>query len=183
MMKNVEVLEVLAVIKNGDMCFQKGEGELMEYKHIYISYPYTAETNTEILGNVYKVANIANELMKRGYVPLFTHMSYFTDEIAKAHGINFSYDDWLDYCLEIESRADAILYLGDSKGCRRELKYALENDIKVFLSIDDLEDANSIDVVTDNPAYIPFQYTYTSVSNEPYCSVITTNIDINTSKS
>ena len=183
MMKNVEVLEVLAVIKNGDMCFQKGEGELMEYKHIYISYPYTAETNTEILRNACKVANIANELMKRGYVPLFTHMSYFTDEIAKAHGINFSYDDWLDYCLEIESRADAILYLGDSKGCRRELKYALENDIKIFLSIDDLEDANSIDVVTDNSAYIPFQYTYTSVSNEPYCSVITPNIDINTSKS
>ena len=124
--------------------YAKGMVELLkealhkEVKVVYISSPFSAKTNWEVQDNVNNAMRVALALMEFGFVPLYTHGNYYLDLIAKSEGIEIPYDKWIDNCIELLSRCDAMLYLGYSKGCNIELDYAIKNNIPVYVSIDDL---------------------------------------------
>ena len=72
-----------------------------------------------------------------GYLQ-FVEGNYYLDKIAQCEGINFSYETWIENCVELLSRCDAMLYLGYSRGCNAELDYAIRNNIPVYFSVNDL---------------------------------------------
>ena len=109
-----------------------------EIKVIYISSPFSAEHDWEVRDNVEQAMRVAIHLMSMGYVPLYTHGNYYLDKIAQREGINFSYETWIENCVELLSRCDAMLYLGYSRGCNAELDYAIRNNIPVYFSVNDL---------------------------------------------
>lgn len=111
---------------------------LKETKVVYISSPFSAEHDWEVRDNVEQAMRVAIRLMSMGYVPIYTHGNYYLDKIAQCEGINFSYETWIENCVELLSRCDAMLYLGYSRGCNAELDYAIRNNIPVYFSVNDL---------------------------------------------
>ena len=109
-----------------------------ETKVVYISSPFSAEHDWEVRDNVEQAMRVAIRLMSMGYVPIYTHGNYYLDKIAQSEGINFSYETWIENCVELLSRCDAMLYLGYSRGCNAELDYAIRNNIPVYFSVNDL---------------------------------------------
>ena len=119
-----------------------------EIKVVYISSPFSAKTDWEVQENVEQAMRVAIILMEYGYVPLYTHGNYYLNKIAQREGIDIPYDKWIENCVELLSRSDAMLYLGYSKGCNIELDHAIKNGISVFFSVDDLVKTNK-DVCAD----------------------------------
>ena len=114
-----------------------------EIKVVYISSPFSAPKESQVIENVEKAMGFAIELIKKGYVPIYTHANYYLDVIAQEKGIKFSYEDGMKQCFGILERCDAMLYLGYSSGCNRELRFALDHGIPIYFSIDELEKVKS----------------------------------------
>lgn len=104
---------------------------------VYISSPFSADTDWEVRENVERAMKVAIELMQSGYVPLYTHGNYYLDLIAKKEGVDIPYDTWIENCVELLCRCDAMLYLGYSKGCNKELMRAIEEGIPVYFSVEE----------------------------------------------
>lgn len=98
---------------------------------VYIASPYTIGNQ---LDNVGIQIDCANELIKLGYAPYAPLLSHYINE-----RYSHSWDVWIGLCLEILKRCDFVLRLpGESKGADIEVKYAINNNIKVVYSIDEL---------------------------------------------
>ena len=66
-----------------------------EIKVVYISSPFSAPKESQVIENVEKAMGFAIELIKKGYVPVYTHANYYLDVIAQEKGIKFSYEEWM----------------------------------------------------------------------------------------
>jgi hypothetical protein len=101
-------------------------------KMVYIASPYT---KGDVARNVRDSFFIADRLVELGYLPfppLFSHFWHFL--------IPHSYKFWMELDLEWILRSDCVLRMpGDSNGADMEVEFALQNNIPVYLSIDELE--------------------------------------------
>ena len=98
---------------------------------IYIASPYTNGDQAE---NVRIQIDAANDLMKLGYAPFWPLHSHFL-HMVHPH----SYETWLAVDFSWILACDAVLRLpGESKGADHEVAFAMENNIPVFFSIDEL---------------------------------------------
>jgi nucleoside 2-deoxyribosyltransferase len=102
-------------------------------KLVYIAAPYTHPDPVE---NTHKAIQVAEELIKYGFVPYVPHVSLLWHLVAP-HPVSF----WYEYDLHILYRCDCLLRIGGaSEGADNEVKYAQENSIPVFRSIQELKE-------------------------------------------
>jgi hypothetical protein len=105
-------------------------------KLVYIAGAYRASTINEVRANIRRAEEVATQVWQEGFPALCPHLnSAFFDGIA---------DDqvFLDGTMEMLSRCDALILVtgwGKSLGTRKEIQYALQNNIKVFETIDELK--------------------------------------------
>lgn len=100
-------------------------------KKIYIASPYTIG---DVAVNVKRQMDVADELMTLGFAPFTPLYSHFQHMMHPR-----PYQDWIDIDLIWVLSCDAVLRLdGKSSGADGEVKYAIENKIPVYYSIEEL---------------------------------------------
>lgn len=98
---------------------------------IYIAGPYS---QGDQFVNVRKVIDVAEDLMKRGFVPIIPHFTAFWNFVYY-----HSWESWLEYDKQLLLRCDGLLRVeGESVGADEEMRFAGENDIPVFVSVSSL---------------------------------------------
>lgn len=111
---------------------------------IYVAGPYTASSEKETSRNVDMAIDAALALYKKGHFPYVPHLTHFIDERARRSGVEMAWEDyvfrwdsaWLELC-------DALLFLGDSPGARKELELAQRLGKKIFYSLDEIAPGES----------------------------------------
>lgn len=101
-------------------------------KVVYIASPYTVGDTAK---NVKLQIDAANELIDMGYCPIWPLSSHFLHMAAPK-----TQATWIDLDIELLSRADCVLRLGGfSEGADGEVAYAIQNDMPVFNSVEELD--------------------------------------------
>lgn len=109
--------------------------------YIYVAGPYT---NGAPDGNVRAAVDAAEQLRKMGHTPFVPHLNFLWGMVHQ-HG----YEYWMDWCLEWVDRCDALLRIdGHSPGGDREVKYAHEQGMPVYESVDEVNGGDLCDAVT-----------------------------------
>lgn len=93
----------------------------------------------DAMPNWEKAALITDKLMQKGwavYTPHNTyHMSKFISEHQKR---DISFERWMQQDSSWLTQCNALFFIGHSKGADRELQYALDNGITVYLNLDEV---------------------------------------------
>lgn len=98
---------------------------------VYVAGPYT---KGDVVMNVRKAIDVAEELIRHRFVPYIPHLTHFWHFIHH-HDPDFWYEydfHWLDFC-------DCLLRIpGESKGSDREMQRMISQGKPVFLDIESL---------------------------------------------
>jgi hypothetical protein len=122
-----------------------GGGEAMKPLIIYVSGPYSSDTEEGRLANTINAIQAGIGVMQKGHYSLIPHLSHFTDRYARdIMRVNFTWEQWMAQDLAFLEKCDAILYLASSKGADIELAKAKELGLQVFYSLDEVP---SVEVV------------------------------------
>jgi len=105
---------------------------------IYISGPYSADTNEGKLQNTQTAIDVGIELIRKGYTVIIPHLSHYTDMRAQELGIEFSWEIWMKQDLELLERCDALYFIGESRGACIELERAKELGLRIFYSLEEV---------------------------------------------
>lgn len=107
---------------------------------IYIASKYTAPTEEEKYNNALVQIDAAIELMRLGHEPFVPLLNHFLDARAREKEIVFTWDRYMQYCLEWLRQCDALLFLSESKGSLIELQMAKELGMPVFYSVEEVKE-------------------------------------------
>jgi hypothetical protein len=100
---------------------------------VYIASPYTIG---DIATNVRKSLLIANDLINLGFIPFAPLLSHFQHLLCPQ-----PYDVWLKLDMEWLLVCNCVLrFGGESIGADTEVSHAINNNIPVFYSIDEVCD-------------------------------------------
>lgn len=89
--------------------------------------------------NWIKTIKVADKLMQKGWTVYIPHHSLFMwDHIKKEEGRDIPWAEWMTQDSGFIKVAQALYFIGHSKGADRELKYALDNDKKIYYKVDDV---------------------------------------------
>lgn len=109
---------------------------------IYIAGPLmNGHTTSAEVGyeNAKKVFTIAEQLMQKGWSPYIPHLSiYMWDHIKQTQHRDIPWEEWMQLDSAFINVCQAIFFVGHSKGADRELKYAIDHDLKVYVNIDEV---------------------------------------------
>lgn len=98
---------------------------------VYIAGPYT---KGDVAVNVRKAINAGNTLIDLGFAPYVPHLTHFIHMIHPR-----AYETWINLDETWVLSCDCLLRLpGESKGAESEVRLALENNIPVYISIEEL---------------------------------------------
>lgn len=101
-------------------------------KKIYISGPYTKGDTCENTNNAIK---IANKILDAGHIPFVPHLAHFWHTMTPR-----PWQDWMKIDLAFLPSCNILLRLpGESKGADIEVAKAMELNIPVFYSYEELE--------------------------------------------
>ena len=126
----------------------------MDRLKIYVAGPYTP-SGTDIHDaarvahkNTIKAIKAGISIIKKGHIPFIPHLTHFihleTEDPLPAT-FYYEYDMvWLQFC-------DALLYLGNSTGANREVRWAEQNGLKIFRSLDEIPIASTKLEIKINP--------------------------------
>lgn len=113
---------------------------------IYISGPYSADTEEGIKENIRRASEVALRAWEKGWTVICPHKN-----TAGFHNHDsLTYDDWMRGNIEMLLKCDAILMMDgwtDSMGALREygIASAYWNPLKVFYLRDDVPECNISD--------------------------------------
>lgn len=112
----------------------------MANKHlkIYVSGPYTAETEIKKLKNVTTAIDAAIKVYRKGHFPYIPHLTHFLDKRAKESGVSLKWNDYMKWHDIWLNACDAFLYLRNSKGANLELNKAKKLSKKIFYSVNEI---------------------------------------------
>jgi hypothetical protein len=97
----------------------------------------------EGLVNWEKTAIISEKLMQKGWAPYVPHNSYHMSKFISEHQKrDISFERWMQLDSSWISQCSALYFIGHSKGADRELKYALDNGITVYMSLDEVPEVS-----------------------------------------
>jgi len=103
----------------------------MDSIRIYLAGPYSVG-NKE--ANVVTALVYAETLIKKGFIPYVPHLSHYWD-LEYPHDVKF----WLEYDEHWLAVCDCVLRIpGESVGADREMKFAIDRGIPVYLDIESL---------------------------------------------
>ncbi len=98
---------------------------------IYVAGPYT---KGDVAVNVSEAILAASELLQLGHIPFVPHLCHFWHMLTPQ-----DYEVWTQWDMEWLPFCEAVLRLpGESEGADAEVEWALQHDIKVFYSIEDI---------------------------------------------
>ena len=83
--------------------------------------------------NTKKAIDMADELLKQGFIPFIPHLCHFWHTMSPK-----KYDDWIQYDLQWLKVCDAMLVISESKGVNIEKKYCIKHSIPIFYNIGDM---------------------------------------------
>ncbi len=96
-------------------------------------------TFEEGLENWKKVINIADKLMQKGWSPYIPHHSLFMwKHIKDTQSRDIPHEEWMQLDSGFISVCTALYFVGHSKGADKELDYANDNGLTIYLAIDDV---------------------------------------------
>jgi hypothetical protein len=105
----------------------------MKKLKVFISSPYTKGDQGE---NVRVQMDYFETLYKQGFIPFAPLLFHFQHMV---HPLD--YEEWMEIDLAMLNTCDIVLRLeGESSGADREVKEAIENNIKVVYSLIELYD-------------------------------------------
>lgn len=112
-------------------------------KKIFVSHPFSNDPK----GNFEKVERICKRLKTLGHLPLSPlHLfSFFEEDKSEFR------EAIMEACFRLIDQADVVYVYGDSKGCRREKRYALANGIPVVDCKTEIERKFLVDSFDDVP--------------------------------
>jgi hypothetical protein len=105
---------------------------------IYISGPYTAESDAQIIQNVMRTIDVGLTLWKKGHYPYIPHLTHFVDLRAKEKGIKMTWEEYIEWDKAWVEVCDALLFLDNSKGAKKELEYAKKLGKIIYYSTDEV---------------------------------------------
>ncbi len=113
---------------------------------IYIAGPYTSldEKGHEL--NTHRAIDAGIAVFKKGHHPYIPHLTHYVDLRAKAARIELSWSDYIEWDLPWLDMCDALLFLGKSKGADLELERAKKQGKRIYLSIAEIPEANSVQI-------------------------------------
>ncbi len=86
-----------------------------------------------------KVVDVAEKLMQKGWTVFIPHHSLFMwKHLIDKYDRAIPWETWLVQDSGMIQVSQALYFVGHSKGADLELKYALDNDKKVYRFIDDV---------------------------------------------
>lgn len=111
----------------------------MKRRHrIYVASPYSNPDQAAVEANVARSTEAAAECMRRGH---HAHSPLAATHPIAAIAPDVSYEQYMALDLSlIEHWATAILYLSPSPGADRELAHAIEYELDVYRSLDEVPD-------------------------------------------
>lgn len=102
---------------------------------IYLATPYSAPTEAERLANVARATDWAVGVGQKGHACIVPVLSHYVDLRAKELGVEFTYAQWLSWCLSILEQCDAMLYMVSSPGADIEREFALQHGIPIYTCV------------------------------------------------
>jgi hypothetical protein len=100
-------------------------------RKVYIAGPITKGDH---MANIRNGIDAANRLRDLGFFPFVPHLSAFWHYVHPR-----PYEDWMELDFVWLVECDALLRLpGVSEGADREVAFALEHDIPVFIGVEEL---------------------------------------------
>ncbi len=98
---------------------------------VYVAGPYT---KGDVVVNVRNAVLAGQTLWERGYWPFVPHLTHLWHTI-----IPQPYKQWLEFDLYPLEKCDILLRIpGPSSGADDEIEFAMEREIRVVYSLDDL---------------------------------------------
>ena len=103
---------------------------------IYVAGPYSADTLARKTANVKKAIDVGIGLYLRGHFPFIPHLTHYVDLEAKSRGTPVTWNEYMATDLAWLRFADAMFFIGRSKGADIEHTEALRMGIPIFYDID-----------------------------------------------
>ena len=94
---------------------------------VYVSGPYSADSNELIECNVRTAMDAAYNLMEAGFIVICPHLSYY-------YGRG-DWDFWMDQCLGLLTIVDVMCVIGTSPGVIKEIEQAINLGVAIEYSI------------------------------------------------
>ena len=106
---------------------------------IFVSGPYSAETDAEKTKNTVRACEAGLEIIQKGHWPYLPHLSHFFSRWhTKTYGFDLDYEAYMDWCFAILRRCDGLVFLASSPGADRERALAEELGLPVFETLGDV---------------------------------------------
>lgn len=110
---------------------------------IYIAGPYTACTKWNIERNVRTAIDVGIALFKKGHFPFIPHLTHYVDIRAYNTGFPITWKEYMARDLAWLEVADALFFVGESKGADMELEAARALGINIYYTLSEVPNVKS----------------------------------------
>ena len=112
----------------------------MKREKIYVAMPYSAPYPEMIEANVARAIAVGLEIYKKGHIPFIPHLSQLIETYAQEHGIQMSYDDYMELDDAWRMECDATYY-EPSPGADIEKIRSWEEGQRIYYNLDEIKPA------------------------------------------
>ena len=106
---------------------------------VYVSAPYSADSNELIEANVRIAMDSAFKLMEAGFIVICPHLCHFYNKET--------WDFWMNQCLGLLALVDVVCVIGISKGVFKEIQQAMNMGIAINYSVEDTINNHSTEAI------------------------------------
>jgi len=85
-----------------------------------------------------KTIDVGLILWKKGHYPYIPHLTHFIDLRAREKGIKMTWEEYIEWDKAWLEVCDALLFLDNSKGAKKELEYAKKLGKIIYHSTDEV---------------------------------------------
>lgn len=104
---------------------------------VYIAGPYSSSVFAGKEENVARAIRIAISLYKKGHNPFVPHLTHYID-LAQLSEEKLEWEDYMRTDIAWLKSADALFFIGHSRGADIELEVAKKQGLKIFYSLDEV---------------------------------------------
>ena len=108
--------------------------------NIYVAGPLTSSNPIILKKNINVAKKIGEEILRKGHFPYVPHTHFHNWDIDLLEHYSIFYLHGIEI---IRRWADAIFFIGPSKGANRELKIAKDLGLIIFTNLSQIEKLNS----------------------------------------
>lgn len=105
---------------------------------IYVAGPYSGDTKADIDWNLKVAIDAGIVLYRKGHFPLIPHLTYYVAMEAAGRHIAIKWEDYMRGDLSWIRSAEAMFFIGHSRGADIELSEATKRGLKIFYSFDEI---------------------------------------------